>query len=59
MSGARMDQALALADRFVRTGQAPDTVIVAHPLIGQTLRARLREYGELTEFEESFTGWGA
>ncbi len=58
MSGARVHQALKLADRFVLTRQDSDTITVAHPLIGQMLRTRLRNYGELAEYEEAFIGWG-
>lgn len=58
MSGARVRQALELADRFVLAGQGSGPVTVAHPLIGQMLRARLRDYGELTEYQEAFVGWG-
>ncbi|WP_187414813.1 serine protease [Nonomuraea sp. PA05] len=58
MDGERVREALRFADRLVLQGGQPDSFVIAHPLIGQVIRERLAESGELDSYRDAYVVWG-
>lgn len=57
LDGARLRRAITLLDRLVLPGRDAHSVAAGHPLVALMLRARLRRFGDLTDYRAIYRCW--
>ena len=59
MDGVRIGRVIEQLERLVLPGGSPDSFVIAHPAIGDELRAQLERDEDMATYRGLFTGWGA
>jgi hypothetical protein len=58
MDGVRIGRVIEQLERLVLPGGSPDSFVIAHPAIGDELRAQLERDEDMATYRGLFTGWG-